>query len=407
MGTASCFDFLQGHEIEFVHQLLGPPKREREWVCVCDRFWPSFKKPKHMFSHLLGPNFEARGHCCELFAHMLGQPSLALIVVMWKNRAPKGRGGKRASTEPEEEPGDEPEQAESGARPSASADARRPERKAAVAPPSGPPAVVDDSFKIVLVGDAGVGKTCISQRYRHQLTSAPDDPASDEDDSAEKDDAAGGGFRDFTPPPIGVAYGRRHQWVSSPKGGPRAHLVDMQLWDTAGQEQFHALVPMYFREAHAVIVVADCCNLRSLLSVERWRDEARRYAPESAAIFLAVNKADIPESEWAFTRQQAKDKAASLGGVAVLRTSAGHPAEDVYFVSAKSGSNIRRLFRDVAEVCYEQVHPGSLGGREPTSGGNGPRSLRGADLMGEAAHSSPQRQQRNGSGCPGGITCGK
>jgi small GTP-binding protein len=126
-------------------------------------------------------------------------------------------------------------------------------------------------YKAVLLGDGGVGKTAII----HRLSSGSFEP--------ELSPTVGGSF---TPVVLATPHGE----------------VEFKVWDTAGQEKFRDLVPLYFRNAHAALVVFDLTARASFESVDEWIATLRAVSPEC---FVAVvgNKCDlaaaraVPEGE--------------------------------------------------------------------------------------------------------------
>jgi small GTP-binding protein len=112
--------------------------------------------------------------------------------------------------------------------------------------------------KVVLAGDTGVGKTAIY----HALQ--------------------GGRFSGEHTPTIGGDY----------------HNVDLGdgfeagLWDTAGQEAYRIIIPMYFRDSSVILVVFDVTSRSSFEHIEEWVSTAQATAPENAKLFVLGNKSD-------------------------------------------------------------------------------------------------------------------
>lgn len=69
-----------------------------------------------------------------------------------------------------------------------------------------------------------------------------------------------------------------------------------QIWDTAGQEKYHSLAPMYYRGAGAAIVVYDITKMHSFRTLKEWVNELQAQGPQDIAIAIAGNKRDL-ESE--------------------------------------------------------------------------------------------------------------
>ena len=103
------------------------------------------------------------------------------------------------------------------------------------------------NYKLVMLGEAGVGKTCIVNRYiKGQFTQS-----------------------DAT---IGSNYCSHIETVK-PNGVPQAVKVKLQIWDTAGSEQFRSLTPIYYKGANAVCLVYDSTTAESFDGLQYWVDE--------------------------------------------------------------------------------------------------------------------------------------
>ena len=162
-------------------------------------------------------------------------------------------------------------------------------------------------MKVVLVGDTQVGKTCILGR----LTS--------------------GTFRTNSPATVGAAF-QNHVMTTS-KG-----VVTMQIWDTAGQEKYRALAPMYYRSAHVAILFFDLTNPDSFKSLDQWANELEEKTTGELKLFLVGNKSDLVD-ERKIRRQDAEEFGFQHGAIEYLET------------SAKTGDGVVELFTKVAEVA--------------------------------------------------------
>jgi len=136
----------------------------------------------------------------------------------------------------------------------------------------------DYLFILVLIGDSGVGKSCLLLRFA-------DDKWTDSYIST-----------------IGVDFKIRTIELDG-------KTIKLQIWDTAGQERFRTISSTYYRGAHGIIVVYDVCNLDSFNNVKRWLTEIDKYARENVNKLLVGNKSDLGEGD-AGQRQvtQAKGK---------------------------------------------------------------------------------------------------
>jgi len=124
----------------------------------------------------------------------------------------------------------------------------------------------DYLFKLVLIGDSGVGKSCLLLRFA--------------DDN----------FTDSYISTIGVDF--RFRTITIDK-----KTVKLQIWDTAGQERFRTITSAYYRGADGIIMVYDVTSADSFEHVEEWLSEVDRYANENTSKLLVGNKADMTEEK--------------------------------------------------------------------------------------------------------------
>ena len=133
-------------------------------------------------------------------------------------------------------------------------------------------------MKILLLGDANVGKTTILNKY--------DDPH----------------LNKVTKPTIGSDFMKKEIKVDDT-------AVTLQLWDTAGQEQFQSLGYAFYRGADACALVFDITNRESFDHIDKWHqgflDNAHPSDPKTFPILLVGNKADR-ESERKVSREEAE-----------------------------------------------------------------------------------------------------
>ena len=174
------------------------------------------------------------------------------------------------------------------------------------------------SFKVIVLGTTGVGKTCLAVRQCRQQYQA---------------DIA---------PTTGAAYFRSHVIVED-------KVVELKIWDTAGQEQFASLVPMYARGSHACVLVAAVDSKASVSELDSWRDRLLDYG-EQPPIVVAINKIDLGD-----TAEVSEDQ---------VREMLADKYEHVFFVSAKSGYFVEEFFACVAKLAREyaiKIHPRRTG----------------------------------------------
>ncbi|KAF3450377.1 hypothetical protein FNV43_RR06457 [Rhamnella rubrinervis] len=147
----------------------------------------------------------------------------------------------------------------------------------------------DYLFKLLLIGDSSVGKSCLLLRFA--------------DDS----------YVDSYISTIGVDFKIRTVELDG-------KTVKLQIWDTAGQERFRTITSSYYRGAHGIIIVYDVSEMESFNNVKQWLNEIDRYANDNVCKLLVGNKCDLVESKVVDT-QVAKAFADELG-IPFLETSA-------------------------------------------------------------------------------------
>jgi len=147
----------------------------------------------------------------------------------------------------------------------------------------------DALFKILLIGDAGVGKSSLLLRYT--------------DDS-------------YTDAFIGNIGGEFKNKFIEYEGSK----LQLQIWDTAGAERFRTITSSYYRGAHGIILVYDITSEKSFKSMKPWLNETQRYAYESVSKILVGNKVDLAEGK-VVDVDTAKEFAES-SGLAFIETSA-------------------------------------------------------------------------------------
>eukprot|EP01138_Halocafeteria_seosinensis_P005544 gb/GECG01005667.1/.p1 GENE.gb/GECG01005667.1/~~gb/GECG01005667.1/.p1 ORF type:complete len:206 (+),score=30.84 gb/GECG01005667.1/:1-618(+) len=146
----------------------------------------------------------------------------------------------------------------------------------------------DFLFKLVLIGDSGVGKSCLLLRFA--------------------DDA----FTDSYISTIGVDF--RFRTVKT-----HDKTVKLQIWDTAGQERFRTITSAYYRGADGIIMVYDVTHKESYRNIRDWLKEVQKYSNEGTCKLLIGNKAD--REDRVVTYEEGQQLAEELG-VPFLETSA-------------------------------------------------------------------------------------
>ncbi|KAG2463545.1 ras-related protein Rab-33A [Polypterus senegalus] len=119
-------------------------------------------------------------------------------------------------------------------------------------------------FKIIVIGDSNVGKTCLSFRF------------------------TGGSFPDKTEATIGVDFREKTVEIEGEK-------IKVQVWDTAGQERFRkSMVEHYYRNVHAVVFVYDVTKMASFENLKTWIQECNgHHVSPCVPRVLVGNKCDL------------------------------------------------------------------------------------------------------------------
>ncbi|ELU08199.1 hypothetical protein CAPTEDRAFT_3285 [Capitella teleta] len=155
-------------------------------------------------------------------------------------------------------------------------------------------------FKIIVIGDSNVGKTCLTFRF------------------------CGGKFPEKTEATIGVDFREKSVEINK-------ELVKLQLWDTAGQERFRkSMVQHYYRNVHAVVFVYDVTKVSSFENLPHWIGECDRHNLTSEVPRILVgNKCDMKERVAVSTNMA--QKFADLHSMPLFETSAkdNHKANHV------------------------------------------------------------------------------
>lgn len=169
----------------------------------------------------------------------------------------------------------------------------------------------DDVLKLVMLGESGVGKSSLAVRF-----------VSDE-------------FSHYTDATVGASYLSKAIDVQTDDSMQVSRKLTFKIWDTAGQEKFHSLVPMYYRGAGAAILVFDITRPQTLRSLQHWVDDLKNNGPPDIILALCGNKADLTGD-----RRVSKDRACEYAekiGAFYME------------VSARDDTNVKELFQDIAQ----------------------------------------------------------
>uniref|UniRef100_A0AC34GTM4 Uncharacterized protein n=1 Tax=Panagrolaimus sp. ES5 TaxID=591445 RepID=A0AC34GTM4_9BILA len=168
----------------------------------------------------------------------------------------------------------------------------------------------DDKCKVVVAGDASVGKTSLLSKFLFNIFVQD---------------------YNFT---VGIDF---HSKIVNLKSG---EAVRLQLWDTAGQERFRALLPSYLRDCCTILIVYDVTNRKTFDGIPFWIDYVKRHTTKQPPIILVGMKIDLINREVAFADAQTIAKKYDL---------------NVFEVSAATGEGVEALFQKTAEIANERL----------------------------------------------------
>ena len=173
----------------------------------------------------------------------------------------------------------------------------------------------DNLFKLVIIGDSGVGKSCILTRFA--------------DDT----------FTESFISTIGVDFRFKTITIENPITN-KSTVIKLQIWDTAGQERFRNIASSYYRSSDGLIVVYDISNKQSFTNVTYWIEEALKYITSEIPIMIIGNKSDRLDREVTF--EELKNFAEK---------------NKLFYMesSARENINIDNIFQELAKQCLDNL----------------------------------------------------
>jgi len=164
-------------------------------------------------------------------------------------------------------------------------------------------------LKLILVGDSGVGKSCLLKAFM------------------------GDPFKGVYTSTIGVDFEIKPMVVNG-------KTVNLQIWDTAGQERFRTITTSYYRSADAIMLVFDLCDEKTFTNLEAWMEDVRLYSQKGVEIILIGNKCDLNEERTV----EYKDAKAYAD-----------KNQFTYFeTSAKTKINVEKAITKLTQTVYEK-----------------------------------------------------
>ncbi|XP_069343167.1 ras-related protein Rab-26 isoform X2 [Eulemur rufifrons] len=189
----------------------------------------------------------------------------------------------------------------------------------------------DVAFKVMLVGDSGVGKTCLLVRFKDGAFLAGTFIST-----------VGIDFRPWEPGQR-LVLGPRWSWLvlfQNKVLDVDGVKVKLQIWDTAGQERFRSVTHAYYRDAHALLLLYDVTSKASFDNIQAWLTEIQEYAQHNVVLMLLGNKVDSAHEH--VVKREDGEKLAKEYGLPFMET------------SAKTGLNVDLAFTGIAKELKQR-----------------------------------------------------
>ena len=164
-------------------------------------------------------------------------------------------------------------------------------------------------LKFIIIGDAAVGKSNLLVRY------------------------TSGQFKEEYQLTIGVEFGSNNVIISD-------NTYRIQIWDTAGQENFRSITRSYYKNTACAIIVYEISNKKSFENISSWIEECKNTAPKSILMVLVGNKCDLDNRE--VTEEEGREFAEKNGML-------------FFETSAKTGKNVEELFKQSVKVIDQKI----------------------------------------------------
>ena len=166
----------------------------------------------------------------------------------------------------------------------------------------------DLSFKLIFIGDSGVGKSCLTTK------------------------AVKNNFEEYYQAKVGFEFLTFNMRVND-------KVIKLQIWDTCGQEIYKSLISNFYRNSSLAVVIYAIDNKESFNHAENWLNDLKRQANPDVRIFLVGNKADLED------RKISKEEGEKYKEAQYL---------DLFMeTSAKTGHNPRNVLVEAAKILYK------------------------------------------------------
>ena len=166
----------------------------------------------------------------------------------------------------------------------------------------------DLSFKIIVIGDSGVGKSCLTTK------------------------AVKNNFEDYYQATVGFEFLTFNMKINE-------FVIKMQIWDTCGQEIYKSLISNFYRNSSLAVILYSIDNKESFEHAENWLNDLKSQANPDVRVFLVGNKADL-EEQGQVTKEEGLKFKNDQGLDMFMET------------SAKTGYNARNVLIEAAKLLY-------------------------------------------------------
>ena len=167
----------------------------------------------------------------------------------------------------------------------------------------------DLSFKLIVIGDSGVGKSCLTNKATKNV------------------------FETAYNTTIGFEFFSFNIKIND-------KVLKLQIWDTCGQELYRSLITNFYRNSSLAIMVYSITSKKSFDNVDTWLKELKMHSNPDAKVFLIGNKQDLEESR-VVSKEEGEKYAKEIGINSFMET------------SAKTGFNAQNVFIEAAKVLYD------------------------------------------------------